>query len=182
MKDEIVDIVTRKTEGIQDNDKGMIYCRSKKASEQLAEKLRCQFYHSGMAEKQRQEMLKRWSKGQSDNRWITATTGLGTGVDIEEIVAVMHMEMPWGLVDFVQQTGRGGRRAETTMKSVIVMKERQAWFNKQGGDIEHLNRQAMEKFAVDGWSWVSLWTGMEGIVVRKMTSYMTGVRKKKRKK
>ncbi|KAK1838378.1 hypothetical protein CCHR01_18994, partial [Colletotrichum chrysophilum] len=49
-----------------------------------------------------------------------ATTGLGTGVDIEGIVVVIHAEQPYGLVDFVQQTGRGGRRAGEVVESIIV--------------------------------------------------------------
>ena len=36
---------------------------------------------------------------------------LGTGVDISGVVAVVHMEQPYERVDFVQQTGRGGRPA-----------------------------------------------------------------------
>jgi superfamily II DNA helicase RecQ len=90
-------------------------------------------------------VLEEWLTGKS-SRWITATTGLGTGIDIPGIVVVVHMEAPWGLVDFVQQTGRGGRRAGTTVDSVVVMGGVEGWFNKQGGDIEHLNRQAMKRF------------------------------------
>ncbi len=42
---------------------------------------------------------------------MVATTGLGTGLDMEGIVAVVHAELPYGLVDFVKQTERGGRWA-----------------------------------------------------------------------
>jgi superfamily II DNA helicase RecQ len=53
-------------------------------------------------------------------RWIVATTGLGTGIDIVGIVAVVYMGQLYGLVDFVQQTGRGGRRDGDVVESVIV--------------------------------------------------------------
>ncbi|KAJ6437590.1 protein kinase-like domain [Purpureocillium lavendulum] len=46
--------------------------------------------------------------------------GLGTGIDIAGIVAVIHAEQPYGLVDFVQQTGRGARRADEVVESIIV--------------------------------------------------------------
>ena len=42
-------------------------------------------------------------------------------MDIGGIVGVVHMEQPYGLVDFVQQTGRGGRRVGEVMESVVVM-------------------------------------------------------------
>ena len=75
-----------------------------------------------------------------------ATTGLGTGVDIPGIVAVVHMEQPYGLVDFVQQTGRGGRQMGEVVESVVVMDHRTAWMGPRRSDVEHLNHQAMEGF------------------------------------
>lgn len=121
VKDEVVRVVTSRTPKMQGDDKGVVYCRSKIACEELAEKLGCDFYHSGITDKRRRkQVLEEWSTGKS-SRWITATTGLGTGIDIPGIVVVVHMEAPWGLVDFVQQTGRGGRQAGTTVDSVIVM-------------------------------------------------------------
>jgi hypothetical protein len=54
------------------------------------------------------------------------------------------MEQPYGLVDFVQQTGRGRRRERKMMESMIVMDKREAWFREQSSDVEHLNRQTMK--------------------------------------
>lgn len=36
--------------------------------------------------------------------------GLGTGLDFQQFVAIFFSDLPYGLVDFVQQTGRGARR------------------------------------------------------------------------
>ena len=105
--------------GIQ---KGVVYVRSREGCEALAVKLGCDHYHSGIVEEsQRRATLQRWVTGEGDNRWIVVTTGLRTGVDIPGIVAVVHMEQPYGLVDFVQQTGRGGRQAGEVVESVVVM-------------------------------------------------------------
>jgi superfamily II DNA helicase RecQ len=125
----------------------VVYYRSKPGCEKLAEKLGCDYYHSGITDKkQRKHVLEQWAGGRGGNRWITATTGLGTGVDIPGIVGVVHMEQPYGLVDFVQQTGRGGRRAGEVVESVVVMDRQKARLKKQSGDIEHLNHEAMERF------------------------------------
>ena len=67
-------------------------------------------------------------------------------MDIPGIVAVVHMEQPYGLVDFVQQTGRGGRQAGEVVESVVVMDQRKAWMGEHRSDVEHLNHQAMEWF------------------------------------
>ena len=81
----------------------MIYCRSRAAYQELADKLGCDFYHSGiMDESERLTKLKKWVDGTGGNRWITATTGLETGVDIKGIVGVVYIEQSYGIVDFVQ--------------------------------------------------------------------------------
>jgi superfamily II DNA helicase RecQ len=147
VQDEVVRVVLKMTATMQGDQKGVVYCRSKAGCEKLAEKLGCDYYHSGITdEQQRQHVLKQWVSGRGGNRWITATTGLGTGVDIPGVVGVVHMEQPYGLVDFVQQTGRGGRRAGEVVESVIVMDGQKARVKKQSSDMEHLNHQAMEGF------------------------------------
>jgi hypothetical protein len=42
---------------------------------------------------------------------MAATTGLGTGLDFLGIIAIVFMGIPFGLYDYIQQTGRGARRA-----------------------------------------------------------------------
>lgn len=58
----------------------------------MAGELGCHFYYSDMIEQCRREVQEAWAAGGS-HRWITVTTGLGTGIDVEGegIVAVVHM-------------------------------------------------------------------------------------------
>ncbi|KAJ4009378.1 hypothetical protein NW758_015265, partial [Fusarium oxysporum] len=70
----------------------------------------CKAYHSKLTREARVGALQDWVDGRDGQRWIAATTGLGTGVDIKGIVGVIHAGPPFGLVDFVQQTGRGGQQ------------------------------------------------------------------------
>ncbi|RYP58050.1 hypothetical protein DL771_011356 [Monosporascus sp. 5C6A] len=79
-------------------------------------------------------------------RVTTVAAGKTAVEDEVGIVAVVHMEQPYGLVDFVQQTGRGGRRDGEVVESVIVTDGRAAWYDRQGSDVEQQNRQAMEWF------------------------------------
>jgi superfamily II DNA helicase RecQ len=175
VEDGVVEAVERADARMTGDQKGVVYCRSRAKCEALAERLGCSYYHSGMedGQGQRAATLQRWAEGRDGKegegegegeeqgrginnnvrsrptrrrRWIVATTGLGTGIDIKGIVIVVHMEIPYGLVDFIQQTGRGGRRDGEVVESVIVHDGRPAWYSRQAGDVEQLNRQAMEWF------------------------------------
>ena len=130
-------------------EKGVVYCRSRGRCEAMAQATGCTAHHSGMTEEARREAREGWARGVG-GRWIAATSGLGTGVDIEGIVAVVHMEAPYGLVDFVQQTGRGGRRAGEVVESVVVVGG-QGKGPGQGrpvrdGFVEEVNTGRMEEF------------------------------------
>lgn len=113
----------------------------------MAEELGCGVHHSGMTEKDRYEARTAWIEGRA-SRWIVATTGLGTGVDIEGIVAVVHIEQPYGLVDFVQQTGRGGRRAGEVVKSIIIYDGRPQREDRHGSFINNINQAYMDAFVL----------------------------------
>jgi Helicase conserved C-terminal domain len=53
---------------------------------------------------------------------IVVTSALGTGVDIPGIVFVLHVDMPWGMIDFAQESGRAGRGGEV-VDSIILVEE-----------------------------------------------------------
>lgn len=108
----VVGLVQRYTARMAGNEKGVVYCRYKAQCESLAERSGCTFHHSGMSDERRRDVREAWAAGRG-HRWVTATSGLGTGIDIDA-------EQPYGLVDFVQQTGRGARRADEVVESVIV--------------------------------------------------------------
>jgi superfamily II DNA helicase RecQ len=97
--------------------KGIIYCRSKALCDELAGALGCPVYYSSM-EASRTEVLETWRQS---GGLIVSTSALGVGVDIPRVLFTLHVERPWGMIDFVQESGRmraGG-------KSVIVLKQQQ---------------------------------------------------------
>lgn len=49
-----------------------------------------------------------------------ATGALGTGINIEDIISVIHVDWPYGLTSFLQQLGRGGRNGEVSESIIIV--------------------------------------------------------------
>lgn len=127
------------------NEKGVVYCRSKAQCESLAERIGCTFHHSGMPDERRRDVRDAWAAGRG-HRWIIATSGLGTGIDIAGIVAVIHAEQPYGLVDFVQQTGRGARRADEVVESTIVHDGRPPRENEHQDWVGMCNEAEMRAF------------------------------------
>lgn len=75
--------------------KGVVYCRSRTQCETLADELGCAYYHSEADGKE--ERVTRWVER---GGLIVATSALGTGVDFPGITLVLHVDIPWGMIDF----------------------------------------------------------------------------------
>jgi superfamily II DNA helicase RecQ len=148
VEDRTVEVMQRLGGRMRGGEKGVVYCRSYRECGSLAERTGCGEYHRGRSDDERQEALQGWTEGRAGGRWIAATSALGTGVDIRGITAVVHMRVPYGLVDFTQQTGRGGRQAGEVVESIIVTDGRAIEFPDDlfDDDVTQLNRKAMGEF------------------------------------
>jgi hypothetical protein len=73
----------------------------------VAEELRCAYCHAGVVD--REDRVENWLR---DGGWIVATSALGTGVDFLGVVYIVHVHMPWTVIDLAQEGGRGGRAGE----------------------------------------------------------------------
>ena len=54
---------------------------------------------------------------------IIVTNALGLGIDVPDIRVVMHVEMPFTMADYAQQSersGRDGQRSEATVVGVVI--------------------------------------------------------------
>lgn len=96
--------------------RGVIYVRSYGTGDKIREVLQCPFYKARADHKS--QVLQDWIEGPGG--WIVATGALGTGINIEGIVYVIHIDRPYGLTSFVQQSGRGGRAGEISESIIIV--------------------------------------------------------------
>jgi superfamily II DNA helicase RecQ len=100
-------------QAIESAAKGIVYCRSKRLCDELAGALGCPAYYADI-EASRVEVLETWRQS---GGLIVSTSALGVGVDIPRVLFTLHVERPWTMVDFVQESGR--MRSEG--KSVIVL-------------------------------------------------------------
>jgi len=126
--------------------RGVIYVRSYMTGEAISKELDCPFYKA--TAEQKSQLLDTWSQGSGG--WIVATGALGTGINIQGIIYVVHVDRPYGLTSFAQQSGRGGRGGEIS-QSIIVIRVKSTKPYKRSGIVseystEQIDEEAMTEF------------------------------------
>jgi superfamily II DNA helicase RecQ len=83
----------------------VIYGNSVSKVKALAEKLGCQaYYHDAVG---KASMLEAFMAGRQ--RIIVATSALGMGVDVPDIRCIIHINWPFSVLDYAQESGRAGQ-------------------------------------------------------------------------
>jgi superfamily II DNA or RNA helicase len=99
--------------------KVLIMCNSRTGAEEVARRgsFPCEYYHAGMSNRAREEVLEDFRQGRF--RVIAATGAFGMGIDIDDIHLVIHIDEPWDMLDYGQTSGRGGRDGGPTEAIII---------------------------------------------------------------
>ena len=114
---------------VQTGGKMVIYCKSVSKVKKLAEALGCPAYFSQQEGKE--QLLQGLVAGHYPV--VVATSALGMGIDIADIRVVVHVDPPWSLLDYAQESGRAGRDGKSSQ--AIILLSRQVQESRMG----HIN-------------------------------------------
>jgi len=94
----------------------IIYCASRRRTEEVAEFLRekgiaADHFHAGLQPETKKSVQQRFIRG--DLRVIVATNAFGMGIDKPDVRVVIHADIPGSLENYLQEAGRAGRDQET---------------------------------------------------------------------
>ncbi|MDA0171604.1 ATP-dependent DNA helicase, partial [Solirubrobacter taibaiensis] len=95
--------------GVQmpENRPAVVYCGTRKSTEEIAAMLNAPAYHAGMPSEARTRVQNEFMSGQTDV--VVATNAFGMGVDKADVRSVWHWALPSSLEAYYQEAGRAGR-------------------------------------------------------------------------
>ncbi len=137
------------------NDSGIVYCLSRKATEQLASKLKqngidAKAYHAGLTFDERAKTQEDFIK--DDTQIICATIAFGMGIDKSNVRWVIHYNMPKNIEGYYQEIGRAGRDGLPSQALLFhsyadVIQLRQFIANTGNREVQEAKLDRMKQFA-----------------------------------
>jgi len=124
------------------NERGIVYCLQKHWAEDLCEFLNkemgddiCDIYHADLSKEARAAVYREWQEGTV--KILVATSALGLGIDYAHVRFVIHQGQSRSLMDFSQESGRGGRDGKEARSVIFTSKEMRQkceWIEKKESD------------------------------------------------
>lgn len=100
------------------DSRGIIFTSSKATCDSIQRSLRTSICHSDILRPEVEQEA--WREGKSYGaKWMAATSSFIHGIDYPTVDCIIFVGLPYGLIDFVQASARGGRTGRTCL--VIVL-------------------------------------------------------------
>lgn len=112
---KVMEYIVQFLKKFQLKDRALIFCLTKRDAEEIAAVLKCHYYHSEVTDKE--EVTRSWREGEI--KVLVATSALGAGIDYDEVKLVVNYGKPRNIIDFSQESGRGGRKLPITHSTVF---------------------------------------------------------------
>src|SRR5271169_465914 len=123
-------------------EKILVFCRYISVIKRLQESLECVIYHANEPTKEAQ--LKAWQDG--DVVTMIASSALGSGMDVNKVMLVVHIGLAWGCMAFSQESGRAGRGGEKVRSVTFVDKEEMTRLEKLDARYQTEDDAALSEF------------------------------------
>jgi superfamily II DNA helicase RecQ len=120
----------------------IVYGNSRLKVKALSEQLDCHAYHADAVGKA--SMLADFMAGKQ--RVIVATSALGMGVDIPDVRCIIHIDWPFTMLDYAQESGRAGRDGLRSEAVLMVQDGKQ----RTDGDETEAERQLVRVYVEGG--------------------------------
>ena len=109
---QVMEVVNRHRGPNGEPRAGIVYCLSRKNTEELAGALiqqgvKAAHYHAGLGNELRRRTQERFLNEELDV--VVATVAFGMGIDRTDVRFVVHASLPKGIEQYAQETGRAGR-------------------------------------------------------------------------